>query len=225
MTNEDITILIPAYNEEKTIYNLVKNVKKTYPNVLVVVAKKSKDNTYNLAKEAGAKVIYDSGEGHGAAKRLGIKEAETPIVVLMDADGSHNPLEIIKLIEPIRKNQADLVVGSRILGGSDELNEPGHHFRYIATAFVVFAINKRFRSNLTDVEDGFRAIKKDVALSLNLDSTDFDIEQEMVMKALKKKYKVMEVPVHEYKREFGESNIKLLKMGHKFVWRLVKELF
>lgn len=225
MENSDVTVLISAYNEEKTICDLIKKIKKSYQNVLVVVAKKSNDNTYNLAKEAGAKVIYDNGKGNGAAKRIGINEIKTDIIVLMDADGSHHSSDIDRLVEQIRKNKADLVIGSRILGGSDELNEPGHFLRYIATAFVVFTINKRFNTKLTDVEDGFRAIKRDVALDLELNADDFDIEQEMIMKCLKKKYKVLEVPVHEYRREYGESNIHLLKIGHKFVWRLFRELF
>ena len=225
MENSDITVLISAYNEEKTIQDLIKKIRKNYPNILVVVAKKSTDNTYNLAKEVGAKVIYDNGKGNGAAKRIGIKEVKTNIIVLMDADGSHHPSDIHKLVEPIKENKADLVIGSRILGGSDELNEPGHFLRYVATAFVVFKINKRFNAKLTDVEDGFRAIKKDVALSLNLNADDFDIEQEIIMKCLKKKYRVLEVPVHEYRRKHGGSNIHLLKIGHKFIWRLFKELF
>lgn len=225
MKNSDVTILISAYNEEKTIFNLVKKINEDYPNVLVVVAQKSKDNTYNLSKEAGAIVIYDNGKGNGAAKRIGIKEVKTDIILLMDADGSHDPLDIPKLIKPLRENKADLVIGSRILGGSDELNEPEHFFRYVATAFVVFAINKRFNVKLTDPEDGFRALKRDVALSLDLNADDFDIEQEMIMKALKKKYKVIEVPVHEYRRQHGASNISLFKIGHKFIWRLIRELF
>ena len=143
----------------------------------------------------------------------------------MDADGSHNPLEIPKLIKPIIENKADLVVGSRILGGSDEFNEKGHFLRHIATMFVMFVINTRFKTKLTDCEDGFRAIKRPIALSLDLNANDFDIEQEMVMKCLKKKYRVLEVPVHEYKREYGTSNINLFKIGYKFIWRLIKELF
>jgi len=120
----------------------------------------------------------------------------------------------------------DLVVGSRIKGGSDELmGDMGKLIRMTGSNIITQAINFRWRVELTDSQNGFRAIRREVAIKLGLKENIFTIEQEMIMKCLKKGYRVYEVPAHEYQREFSRSRIIVWKMWPLYVWSLIKNLF
>ena len=208
--NNKVTIIIPTYNEEKNIREVIGGVKPYCDEILVVDAKRSKDKTAEIAKSLGAKLIKDNGKGHGAAKRIGIKEAKHNIIVFFDADGSHDPKDIPKIVKHLINNGYDLVLGSRMRGGSDELHGTWSNFvRNVGAGIIQLAINYRFNVRLTDSENGFRAIKKNVALNLRLNADDFDIEEEMVIKALKKGYKVGEIPTHEHERKHGASKLSL----------------
>src|SRR6185503_8961406 len=123
--------------------------------------------------------------------RIAIREATGDIVVLIDADGSHDPADIPRLIAPIKAGEFDLVIGSRGKGGSDELHGTIDQFiRYLGSQFIMLVIHYRWNVRLTDSQNGFRAIRRDVALKLNLTSDLTTIEQEMLMKALKHGYRV-----------------------------------
>ena len=222
---DKFSIIIPTRNEERTIGEIVKKVSK-YSNDIIVIDGHSKDNTRSIAESLKAKVLLDDGNGKGAALRMAVQNVTRPIVVFMDADGSHETKDIPRLVKPILENKADLVVASRMLGGSDELHGNFSNFmRNLGSNLVQLAINYRFNVRLTDCENGFRAIKTEVFKNLNLKANDFDIEEEIILKALKKKYKVAEVPSHEYERKFGKSNLSLIKMGYKFVYRLLINMF
>ncbi len=221
-----VTAVIPAYNEERTIAEVVRGVQPYCDRVLVVLAKKSRDRTLEIIKKMQVPYIVDHGLGHGEAKRCAINYLQEGIIVLMDADGSHDPKDIPKMVKPIQENKADMIIGSRMRGGSDELHGTFSNFmRMVGSNLIQLVINYRFNVRLSDCEDGFRALRVDMAKDLGLNANDFDIEEEMVLKALKKKYRVNEVATHEYERKFGKSNINLLKIGWKFVWRLVLDLW
>jgi glycosyltransferase involved in cell wall biosynthesis len=223
--NKRITVIIPTFNEEKNITEVLQKVKPYANEILVVDAKKSTDRTAEIAKSMGATVIKDNGKGHGEAKRVGINNAKNNILVFFDADHSHDHRDIPKMVKHLIDNNCDLVIGSRMRGGSDELHGTWSNFiRNTGSGLIQLVINYRFGVRLTDCEDGFRAIKKDVAKNLNPNANDFDIEEEMVLKALKKGYKVEEIPTHEYERKHGKSNLSLPKIGYKFIWRLLKEI-
>ncbi len=117
-----ITIIIPTYNEEKTIKKIISGVKQYGDEILVIGAKKSTDNTIQIAKSLGARTLIDNGKGKGAAMRLAIEEAKGDIIVFMDADGSHISADIPAIVAPIKNGSADMVIASRMLGGSEELH-------------------------------------------------------------------------------------------------------
>src|SRR3989338_9124655 len=119
---DKVTVIIPTYNEERNIREVIKGVKPYADEILIVDAKKSRDRTAEIAKSLGARVIKDNGKGVGAAKRIGIKSAKNEIIVLFDADGSHDPKDIPKMVDYLISNGHDFVVGSRMTGGSDELH-------------------------------------------------------------------------------------------------------
>lgn len=220
-----ITIILPTRNEENTIGDIIKQVSK-YSNDILVVDGNSKDSTRSIAESLKARVIIDNGKGKGAALRMAAKSTSRDVIVFMDADGSHETKDIPKLVKPILESKSDFVIASRMLGGSDELHGTfSNFFRNLGSNLIQLVINYRFNVRLTDCENGFRAIRTKLFHDLNLKSNDFDIEEEMVLKALKKKCKIIEVPSHEYERKFGKSQLSLWKIGYKFIYRLLINLF
>ena len=221
-----VTAVIPAYNEEKTIRDVIVSVKPYFDEILVVLSKKSKDRTEAILKSMKIPYIVDQGKGKGDALQLGIKHVKTQITLFIDADGSHEVSDIPRLVEPIKNNTADIIIGSRATGGSDELHGTLYmYLKHAATGLIMLIINYRWHVTLTDCENGFRAAKTKALRSLQLKAIHFDIEQEMVMKALKKKLRVINVPSHEYERKGGQSKLSILKSGWRFFWRLLIDIW
>ncbi len=219
-----VCLAIPTLNEEATIADIVGSVLPFVDEVLVVDGH-STDRTRELAEAAGARVALDPRKGKGAALRFALAETSADVVVFMDADGSHEAADIPRLVAPVRADEADMVVGCRMTGGSDELHGDLFKFtRLIGSEIITMMINYRWRVRLTDVQNGFRAIRRDVGLALGLRENRFAIEEEMVMKALQRKYRVMNVSSHEYKRRHGESRIVLQRDWFPFIWCVIKHI-
>jgi len=222
--NIKVSAVILAKDEEETIAPIVEKAKQFADEVLVVDGH-SHDLTRELAEKAGARVVLDRGRGKGDAYRVGLAEAKGEVAVFLDADGSHDPSDIPKLSLPILKGDFDLVIGSRWRGGSDDIKPNFNHLvRDLGGNLLSIIISKWFKTEITDCLHGFRALRRLVALHLNLSADDFDIEHEMVIKALKAGYKVGEVPTHEYARKGGKSKLPTFRKAHIFLWRLAKEL-
>jgi dolichol-phosphate hexosyltransferase len=223
--NHTITIVIPTLNEEETIEYIIERC-KPYGDEIVVVDGHSSDRTFEIASNLNVTVLTDNGKGKGAAIRQALNAVTGDIVVFIDADGSHDPRDIPRLIEPIIRGDADHVTGSRILGGSSELFGGFDEFMRLAgSSFITECINWRFKTKLSDSQNGFRAIRREVALKLNLRENITTIEQEMVMRTLKCDYRMAEVPSHEQKRFVGSSKIKLSKVWFRYGYSLLKYLF
>lgn len=219
-----ISIIVPARNEAEGIGNIIRELQQ-FSNDIIVVDGHSQDGTREIARNRGAKVILDNRRGKGDALRVGIRQAQGDILVFIDADGSHELKDIPRLVEPIIQERADLVVASRHLGGSDELHGDLNNFlRSLGGGIITLSINYRWNVRLTDSLNGFRAIRKSVALSLNLTANDFDIEQQMVCKCLKKGYRVIEIASHEYARKWGKSKLPTHRKGILFFRRLFIDL-
>ena len=219
------SIIVPTKNEEATIENVLEKVKLMSDDVFIVDGH-STDKTCSIAKKHGIRVILDNRLGKGDAIRVGLANAKNPITVFIDADGSHDPEDIPLLVEPIIQNKADLVIGSRMTGGSDELfGSISEAVRLFGSVIITLAINYRFNVRLTDYQNGFRAISTDVGNAIKLKSNITTIEQEMGMKCLKYGYKIMEIPAHEYRRKGGVSKIYVVRVGHKYVWSLLTGIF
>ncbi len=221
-TSQDFCVIIPTKNEAKTIGTILDEIKRHTSNILIVDGC-SKDNTISEVKKRGIPYIFDSQKGKGEALRLGVSHTHQDIIVFMDADGSHEIADIPKLIKPIQQGKADLVVGSRILGGSDELHGTFNKFiRNTGTNFLAVLVNKKWKTSLSDIENGFRAIRRDVFNHIKLSSSGFTIEQEMVLRCLKNNFCVVEVASHEYERKSGYSKLRTLQ-GFKFLLHFLKE--
>jgi glycosyltransferase involved in cell wall biosynthesis len=209
----EVTVIVPARNEEATVGTVVREC-LNYAARVIVVEGGSTDRTAETAAAAGAVVVRDRGLGKGVALRLAAGHVTTPICVFVDADGSHDPIDIPMLVAPIRAGQADHVTGSRLLGGSDELHGGGDEFlRLAGSALITYLINRRFRTRLSDSQNGFRAIRTEVFRRLDLRSRHTTIEMEMIMATLAGGFRMAEVPTHERPRAAGFSKIALSAPG------------
>lgn len=220
-----ISVVIPTKNEERTIGDVIDSV-KPYCDEILVVDGHSTDKTKEISLRHGARFALDAGKGKGDGIREGIRQAKGDIIVFIDADGSHDPEDIPKLVRPVADGQAHMVVGCRMTGGSDELHgDLGRFLRFIGSMIITLVINYRWNVRLTDTQNGFRAVRKDAASGVRLAENIFTIEQEMIMKFLRKGYKVINVPAHEFARKAGISRIVIRRVWFRYGWSVIKNVF
>lgn len=219
-----VTALVCARNEAGGIAEWVRRIQPLVDEVLVVDGH-STDETVARATEAGARVVSDRGRGKGDAYKVGIEQARGEWLVFIDADGSHHVEDIPRMLEPLRDNRAELVIASRHRGGSDEWRGDFNTFlRHMGSGLLSVAINWRWKTDLTDVLNGFRATRTSTIRQVELRADDFDIEQHMICQFLKSGYRVTEVGSHEYERQWGASKLPTYRKAYLFFWRLFLDL-
>lgn len=219
-----LTIVIPTKDEGEGIEGVIRSV-RPYAGEVIVVDGHSKDKTREIAERLGCRFFLDHGLGRGDGVRLGLAKAKGEIVLLFDADGSHESKDILRFVEPLFADKADLVIGSRRTGGSFDIN-PGFSgiLRSAGADLLAQILNYRFQTHLTDILYSFRAVRKSIVSKLELKADDFTIEQEMVVKTLKKNYRLLEIPSREKARAWGRSKLDTLT-GVKFIFHLLRECF
>lgn len=191
-----LSVVIPAYNEAKTIADVVRGSAK-YADEVIVVDDGSSDNTSFVAKAAGAKVLrLPKNRGYGAALSVGLATAaldDADLIVYLDGDGQHDPEEIPDICAPVLRGTADLVIGSRFMkkGGND--NTP--RYRTVGQNALTKATNVGMNIKVTDSQSGFRCLTKKVALSMDLTDEGMGFSSEMVRAASKLGLRVTEVPI------------------------------
>jgi len=221
---QTVSVVVPTRNEAPSV-GAVLDGARAHCDELILIDGHSTDGTRDIGAEKGARVLLDNGRGKGAALRQAIAEATGDVIVFIDADGSHDPEDIPRLCAPILAGEADLVVGSRPKGGSDELHGDIEKFaRMIGSDIITLCINYRFGVRLSDSQNGFRAIRTSAARALVLRENGTAIEQEMLMQALHHGMRCDEVPAHEYARSHGHSTIVLPKVAPRYVWCLLRGL-
>ena len=220
-SRNDVTVVIAAKDEEPTIAGVLEACRPLARDLLVVDGR-SADRTAAVAAAHGARVLTDHGRGKGDALRTAIGEIATDITVFLDADGSHDPADIPRLIAPLVDGRADHVSGSRLIGGSSELHGGFDEFcRLAGSAFITACINWRFGVRLSESQNGFRAIRTGVLRQLGLRANGTTIEQEMVIQTLRLGFRMEEVPAHEYRRRYGRSHIVLWRAAPRYLLTLV----
>ena len=191
-----IVALIPAYNEERTIAKIVLKTKK-YVDKVIVCDDGSTDMTGEIARALGAEVIrHERNMGKGAALKslfARARELDPDIVVVLDADGQHDPEDIPKLVNALRERNADIVIGSRYVKGS-QLEAP--LYRKIGLSILNFLGRRLLKSPIKDMQSGFRAFTIKALKSLEeVESRGFGIESEQVALAVSKGLKIVEIPI------------------------------
>lgn len=218
-----LSVVIPAYNEQENMGSVLEKIKKITPSdtEIIVVDDGSTDNTAEIAKKKGAKVIrHWRNMGKGVSIREATSFAKANTVIFIDGDGQDDPFDIPKLLLSM-KNGADLVIGSRWLGVLEEGAISKLHF--FVTTLITQLINILFRCNITDSQAGFRCIKRDAFKNLRLTAKGYDIETEMLVKAIKHRLRIVEVPVTRRRRVHGKSKLKRIRLGIKIINLIVKE--
>ncbi len=221
----DVSAVIAAKQEAASIGDVLARTSRYAAEVICVVGP-STDGTAELAAESGATVLADGGRGKGEAIRRAIACVRAPVTVFIDADGSHDPEDIPMLVGPIVAGEADHVTASRLRGGSSELHGGfDEFFRLAGSSFITACINWRFDCRLSDSQNGFRAIRTSVLRQLDLRENLTTIEQEMIIKTLRRGFRMAEVPSHEHPRTHGVSHIRIWRCAPRYGYSLVKYLF
>jgi glycosyltransferase involved in cell wall biosynthesis len=220
--NEFISVVIPTFREESNIAKVLRGVKKQLNNynyeIIVVDDVRGKDRTASIAKEMGARVLYDN-VGKGAALIKGLRNAKGDVIIAMDADLSHEPKELRLLIDAIEIGY-DICTGSRFIigGGSEDIPM----LRVLGNKLFVFLVNVLFGANYTDMCYGYRSFRKGVPQKLGLSEKGFGIETEINIKAIKKHMRIVEVPSTEKRRAAGEGKLKTFSDGWVILSTIVK---
>jgi len=191
----ELTIGIPAYNEEKNISIIIKKLKKITDKI-IVCDDGSDDSTGKIAREMGALVIrHEKNLGYGAAIRsifLKAREQKSESLITLDSDGQHRIEDIQTVLEPIKNGQADLVIGSRFLD-NDGKNVPA--YRKIGIKMLTKLANTSLKQNITDSQSGFRGYGKRVIEEITPSETGMGVSNEILIKASKKGFQIVEVPI------------------------------
>lgn len=224
----DLTVVMPVYNERDTIQEIVKRVLDVgMANELLIVDDGSTDGTREVLKEIdkqpGVRVVLkERNEGKGSAVIRGIKEANGEIILIQDADLEYDPRDYPKLLKPLEENIADVVYGSRFLGGP---RRPILFWNMVANKILTLITNILYNNILTDMETGYKVFRRRVIEGIPLHAKRFEFEPEFTAKLLKRKVRIYEVPISFNPREYGEG--KKIKAWDAFeaLWALLKYRF
>lgn len=226
-----IAVILPAYNEELTIADTIEAFHRELPNArIIVVNNNSTDNTVAIALDilkrlnANGEVINEYRQGKGNAIRRAFKEIDADIYVLSDADFTYPANRVHDLLKPISEKQADMVVGDRQSGGHYK-NENKRNFHTFGNDLVKLLVNKLFRSNLRDIMSGYRAYSRLFVKNYPIMVGGFQIETDMTLHALDKRFRIVEIPVEYKDRPAGSfSKLNTFSDGAKVLFTIAQIL-
>lgn len=207
-----IAVLIPCYNEEKTIAGVVSDFRSRLPNAdIYVYDNNSTDKTADEARRAGAIVRFEKKQGKGNVIRSMFREIDADFYLMVDGDGTYPADMVHELISPVMEDEADMVIGSRLHAVSESKFKT---INRLGNRLFLFVLNSVFRVSITDLLSGYRAMNRHVVKSLPIISSGFEIETELTVKSLERRLRVIEVPINLSPRPEGSfSKIKLLRDG------------
>jgi glycosyltransferase involved in cell wall biosynthesis len=223
-----ISVIIPVYNESKTIQEILRRVEaQGLATEILIVDDGSTDGTRlileSIPNNGITRTIYhDCNQGKGAAIRTGIHESSGEILLIQDADLEYNPADYPALIKPFQDGVADVVYGSRFLGGPRRTTMFWH---MVANKWLTLFTNILYNTILTDMETGYKLFKREVVQDIHLRANRFDFEPEFTAKILKKKARVFEVPITFNPRDYSEGKKIGMRDAFQAVWALLKYRF
>ena len=225
ISDTNLTVIIPVYNEVNTISEIIARVQATgLVNEILVVDDGSKDGTREVLSRAGKinTIFHDQNKGKGAAIRTGLEKASGELILIQDADLEYDPRDYGALLAPIREGLADVVYGSRFLGGP---RRPILFWNMLANKILTLTTNILYNNILTDMETGYKLFKREVIQGLNLRANRFDFEPEFTAKILKRHARIYEVPIRFTPRFYEEGKKIHLKDAFQAMWALFKYRF
>ena len=220
---DKIAVLIPCYNEELTIEKVIKDFRKELPDAdIYVYNNNSKDKSAEIAKANGAIVINEYKQGKGNVVRSQFRDIEADIYVMVDGDDTYPAEFVHKLIEPVRNGEADMTIGDRLSNGTYQ-KENKRPFHELGNNLVKKSINILFSTNLKDIMTGYRVFNKRFVKNMPVLSPKFEIETEMSLYALDKKYIIKEIPIEYRDRPEGSSSkLNTVSDGIKVIKTIVR---
>lgn len=223
----NLSIVIPCFNEQKTIDSIVDAVLRSTATLqhiskteIIIVDDRSFDGTIELLKDkilpkVDKVIFHEKNQGKGAALRSGFQHATGDIVLIQDADLEYDPREYPKLLAPIIADKADVVYGSRFAGG--EAHRVLYFWHMVGNKFLTVVSNMFTNINLTDMETGYKVFKKEIIKRLTIEEDRFGFEPEITAKVAKMNCRIYEVGISYYGRTYGEGK----KIGWKDAVRAV----
>lgn len=219
------SIVIPVYNEEKTVKKIIETVKRVpYPGEteIIVVNDGSTDKSAQIIQKIPGIIFINNktNSGKGFALRVGFKKASGQIILIQDADLEYDPNEHLKLISALQ--QSDVVYGSRFLKIRPQIRYPLFYLGNIALSFLTKLL---YLQSITDMETCYKAFKAKVLKDITLKSTGFEFEPEITCKLLKKGYQIKEIPISYKSRSYKEGKKIGIKDGLKAIYVLLRLRF
>jgi len=218
-----LTVIIPAYNEVGTIFEVIKRVKEASSDKeIIVVDDGSTDGIRNILKERrdGVKVLFhDTNKGKGAAIRTAIPHITGDIVIIQDADLEYDPSEYPRLIAPILDGKADVVYGSRLMGGPHRVL---FYWHAVGNKIITTLSNIFTDLNLSDMETGYKVFRAEVFKKIKIESNRFGFEPEITAKIAKMGCRIYEVPISYWGRDYTEGKKIKWKDGVAAIYWIIK---
>lgn len=220
-----LSIIIPVYNESKTVGEIIRQVKavKGFDKEIIVIDDGSTDETSKVIKVIkDINVIrHKANRGKGSAIRTGIAAAAGDYVMIQDADLEYDPQDILKLLEPIKQGKAEVVYGSRFTGPRRNM----FFWHWMGNQLLTLVTNMLYNTTLSDMETCYKLMPVSLAKSLNLRAKRFEFEPEVTAKILKRGLRIWEVPISYAGREYHEGKKISWKDGIPALWALLKYRF
>jgi glycosyltransferase involved in cell wall biosynthesis len=223
-----LSVVIPVYNEVGNVQEIVKRVRATkLAAEIIVVDDGSQDGTRDVLKKLDGKgglrvILHEKNQGKGAAVRTGMQQARGDTILIQDADLEYNPHDYPTLLQPIKDGIADVVYGSRFLGGPRRVVMFWH---MIANQMLTFMTNILYDTILSDMETGYKVFRREVIDGMTLHASRFDFEPEFTAKVLKRHYRIYEVPISFNPRDYSQGKKIKLHDAFEAVWTLLKYRF